>query len=72
LDPKIISIHVSGIDEIDHVSKKYPQDAKDWVEGTTVCALDDFYVLDINIDFSLVQEVDVKAGHTFSASYMPV
>jgi hypothetical protein len=29
LDPKITSIHVSGANEIDHVSKKYPHDVKD-------------------------------------------
>jgi hypothetical protein len=29
LDPKITSIHVSSVDEIDHVLKKYPHDVKD-------------------------------------------
>jgi hypothetical protein len=72
LDLKTIWTHVLGVDEIDHVSNKYLQDAKDWVEGATVHALDDFHVLDININFALVQEVDLKIGQTFSASYLPV
>jgi hypothetical protein len=62
LDLKTTSTHVLGTNEIDHDSKKYPQDAKDWVEGTIACALNDFYVLEINIDFALIQEVDVKVG----------
>jgi hypothetical protein len=62
LDPKTTSTHVFGTYEIDHFSKKCPQDAKDWVEGASARALNDFYVLDINIDFALVKKVDVKAG----------
>lgn len=54
LDPKTILTHVLGANEIDHDLKKYPQDAKDWVEGGIVHALNDFYVLDIYIDFALI------------------
>ncbi len=54
LDFKTILTHVLGVDEIDHVSKKYPRDAEDWVDGATTCASNDFHVLDINIDFALV------------------
>jgi hypothetical protein len=50
------------VDEIDHVSKKYHEDAKDWVEGIIVCALDDFHVLKININFALIKEKDVKTN----------
>jgi hypothetical protein len=35
---------------------------KGWVEGANVHALDDFHVSDVNINFALVHEVDVKAG----------
>jgi hypothetical protein len=62
LDPKTTATHVSSEDEIDHVSKKYPHDAKGWVEGATTCASNDFHVSDININFALFQEVDVKAN----------
>jgi hypothetical protein len=72
LDLKTTLIHVLGIDEIDHVSNKYPQDAKDWVGGTTIRALDDFHVSYINIDFALVQKVNVKAGQTFNAFHSPI
>lgn len=72
LDPKITSIHVSRVDEIDHVSKKYPHGVKDQVEGTIVRALNDLHVSNININFALVQEVDVKTNQTFSAFYLPV
>ncbi len=54
LDLKTISIHVLGGDEIDHVSKKYPHNAEDWVEGITANASNAFHVSDINIDFALV------------------
>jgi hypothetical protein len=40
-DPKTILTHVLDTNEIDHVSKKYPHDVKDWVEGGTACALND-------------------------------
>jgi hypothetical protein len=33
-DPNIISIHVLGGDEFDHVFKNYLQDAEGWVEVT--------------------------------------
>jgi hypothetical protein len=49
-----------GVDEIDHVSKKYHEDAKDWVEGLIVCASYDFHGAKININFALIKEVDVK------------
>jgi hypothetical protein len=62
LDLKTTSIHFSSTDEIDHVSKKYRHDAEGWVEGAITCASNDFHVLDINIDFALVQEVDIKAS----------
>jgi len=38
LDLKKILTHVLGVNEIDHVSNKYLQDAKDWVEGATAHA----------------------------------
>lgn len=72
LDLKTTLIHVLNVDEIDHVSKKYPHDVEDWVKGATICASNDFHVLNININFALVQEVDIKAGQTFSAFYPPV
>jgi hypothetical protein len=72
LDLKTSSTHVSSIDEIDHVLKQYLHNVENWVEGTTACASYDFHVLDINIDFALVQEVDVKASQTFSAFYPPI
>jgi hypothetical protein len=43
-----------SVDEIDHVSKKYPHDVEDWVKGATICASNDFHVLNININFALV------------------
>jgi hypothetical protein len=54
LDLKTTSTHVLSEDEINHVSKKYPHDVEGWVEGATTCASNDFHVLDINIDFTLV------------------
>jgi hypothetical protein len=54
LDLKTTSIHVSSIDEIDHVLKKYLHDVEDWVKGTTTRASNDFHVLNINIDFALI------------------
>jgi hypothetical protein len=33
--------------------------------------LDDFHVLDVNIDFALIQEVYVKAGQIVNASSSP-
>jgi hypothetical protein len=72
LDPKTTSTHVSSEDEIDHVSKKYPHDAKGWVEGVATCASNDSHVSDININFALVQEVDVKASYIVNAFDLPV
>ncbi len=71
-DLKITLIHVSAIDKIDHVSNKYLHDVEDWVEDAIACALDDFHVSHININFALIQEVDAKVGQTFSASYLPI
>jgi hypothetical protein len=51
-----------GVDEIDHISKKYHEDVKDWVEGIIVCASDDFCALEIKINFALIKEVDVKTS----------
>jgi hypothetical protein len=62
LDPKTTSIHVSNEDDIDHVSKKFPHAAKGWVENASAHLLDVFHVLNVNTDFALVQEVDVKAN----------
>jgi len=72
LDLKTILTHILGVNEIEHVSNKYLQDAEDWVEGAIAHALDDFHVSDININFVLVQEVDVKVGQTFNVFYLPV
>lgn len=54
LDLKTILTHVLNEDEIDHDFKKHPQDVKDWVEGTTTRASNDFHVSDININFTLI------------------
>ncbi len=62
MDPNITSTHVSGGDELDHVLKNYPQDVEGWVEAINVHASYDFHVLDGNINFALVQEVNVKAS----------
>ncbi len=69
LDLKTTSTHVSSMDEIDHALKKYPLDAEHWVEGAIIRAFDDFHVSNKNINFALVEEVDVKANQTLSASY---
>jgi hypothetical protein len=62
LDPRTTSTHVLGANEIDHVSKKYHEDAKDWVEDIVVHAWNDFHASKININFALIKEVDVKAN----------
>jgi hypothetical protein len=58
-----------GGDERDPVSKNYPQDAKGWVEVSTINAPNDFHVWDVNIDFSLVYEVDVNASETITSFF---
>jgi hypothetical protein len=42
--------------------KNYPQDVEGWVEVVIANASNDFHVLGVNIDFALVQEMDVKIG----------
>jgi hypothetical protein len=54
LDLRTTLVHLLRADEIDHVSKKYPQDVADWVEGTTANASNDFHVSNIIIDFTVV------------------
>jgi hypothetical protein len=49
-----------GGNEFDHVLKNYLHDAKGRIEVTTTHASNDFHVLDVNINFSLVQEVMSK------------
>jgi hypothetical protein len=68
LDPKTTLIHVLGGNDLDHVSKNYPQDVEGQVEVTIAHASNDFHVLDVNINFGLVQKMDVKAGQTISSS----
>jgi len=51
-----------GADEIDHVSKKYHEDVKDWVEDIIVHASYDFHASEIKINFALIKEVDVKTS----------
>ncbi len=68
MDPNTTLIHVSSGDEFDHVSKKDPHKVVGWIEGATTGALDDFHVLDVNINFALVQEMHVKIGQTVNAS----
>jgi len=68
LDPNTTLIHVSGGNDLDHVSKNYPQDVEGQVEVAIVHASNDFHVSDVNIDFGLVQKVDVKACQTISSS----
>jgi hypothetical protein len=46
--------HVLDGDEFDHVLKNYLQHVEGQVEVTTTYASNDFYVLDVNIDFALV------------------
>jgi hypothetical protein len=55
------SIHVSGENNVDHLSNNYPQDVEGQVGVATARASNDFHVSNVNIDFGLVQEVDVKA-----------
>jgi hypothetical protein len=59
-DPNTTSPHVLGGNEFDHVLKNYLHDAKGRIEVTTTHASNDFHVLDVNINFSLVQEVMSK------------
>jgi hypothetical protein len=40
--------------DLDHVLNNYTQDVKGWVKVTTIHALDDFHVLDGNINFGLI------------------
>jgi hypothetical protein len=49
-------------DELDHVLKNYPPNVEGWVEVATIDALNDFHFSNVNINFSLDQEVDVKAS----------
>jgi hypothetical protein len=72
LDPKTILTHVSGGDHIYHVLKKIPHDAKGWVGTIIACLSNVFHVLDVNINFALFQEVDVKANQIINAFYPPV
>jgi hypothetical protein len=72
LDPNTTLTHVSSGDEFDHVSKKDPHKVVGWIEGATTYALDDFHVLDVNINFALIQGVYVKASQTFNASSSPI
>ncbi len=66
-------IHVSSGDDLDHVLKNYLQDVEGRVEVTTAHASDDFHVSNANnIDFGLVQEMDVKANQIVSSSSPPV
>jgi len=53
-------MHVLGKDDLDHVSKNYLCYVEVWVEVTTTRASNDFHVSNVNIDFGLVQEMDVK------------
>lgn len=71
LDLNTTLTHVSSRDELDRVSKNYLQDVKGWVEVATIDASNDFHVLDVNIDFAIVQEVDVKASQIIS-SFSPL
>ncbi len=61
-DLNTTSSHVWSEDELDHVLKNYPQDVEGWVEVVIANASNDFHVLGVNIDFALVQEMDVKIG----------
>ncbi len=51
-DPNTILTHVSSGDELDHVLKNYSQDAKGRVDVAITNALNDFHVLNVNIDFA--------------------
>jgi hypothetical protein len=62
LKPNTTSTHVLGKDELDHVSKNYLQDVEGQIDIVIAYALNDFHVSDVNINFALNQEVDVKVG----------
>lgn len=72
LDPETISTHVLNENNIDHVSKTFPHNVKGWVESTIVHLLNVFHVSDVNTNFALIHEVDVKANQIVSASYLPI
>jgi hypothetical protein len=60
LDPNTTLTHILGKDDLNHISKNYLQDVEVQVKVATAHALDDFHVSNVNIDFGLVQEVNVK------------
>jgi hypothetical protein len=71
-DPNITSTLILCANEFDHVLKNYPQVAKGRVEVAIANASNDFHVLNVNIDFALGQEMDVKASQTINSSYLPI
>jgi hypothetical protein len=58
-----------GGDEFDRVSKNYPWDSEGQIEVVIAHALDDFHISYANIDFALIQEVDVKASQIINVFF---
>jgi hypothetical protein len=62
LHPKTTLIHVSSRNDIDHVSKKFFHDVEGWVESAIARLSNDFHVSNVNTNFVLVQEMDIKTS----------
>jgi hypothetical protein len=74
--PNLITLltHVLKVDAIEHVStKQHPQvlNAQALIDDTNHHALEVFHVLDTNVDFVDVREVDVKLDETSIAFGRP-